>query len=272
MSIDFKEGSIYFEDYGSGDVLVLLHGFTETLAIWHEFKETLAKLYRVILIDLPGHGKSTILDETHSMELMADGVKAVLDHLGISEAVMIGHSMGGYVTLSFARKYSRNLRGMGLFHSTSLADSDETKAARDRAIEIIKGNHSRFILSFIPELFASETRDNFKAEIQLLIDQASTMNPKAIIAAQLGMKNRSSTLDVLINAPFPVMFIAGQKDSRVPFENIWVQMALTETAHSLILRNVGHMGYIEAKTQTLNFVKSFTQSCYQTPVKTPERN
>ena len=263
MQVDFKNGLINFEEHGNGEVLILLHGFTESLKIWHDFKEKLVKNFRVVLIDLPGHGRSSILNEVHSMELMADSVKAVFDHLGISSAVMIGHSMGGYVSLAFARKYSSLLKGLGLFHSTSLADSDENKEARERAIEAIRNNHSRFLLNFIPDLFAPDTREMHKSEIQVLIDEASTMDPQAIIAAQLGMRERNSTLDVLINAPFPVMFIAGQKDSRVPFENIWVQMALTETAYSLILRNTGHMGFIEARDKTLDFVENFAKSCYK---------
>lgn len=242
---------------------MLIHGFTESLKIWYDFKEKLARSFRVVLIDLPGHGKSSILNEVHSMEMMADSIKAVADHLNISSAVIVGHSMGGYVSLAFARKYTSLLKGMGLFHSTSLADSDENKQARERAIDVIRNNHSRFLLNFIPDLFAPETRDIFKSDIQVLVDEAMSMDPKAIIAAQLGMRDRTSTLDVLINSPFPVMFIAGQKDSRVPFENIWVQMALTETAYSLILRNSGHMGFIEARDKTLDFVENFTRSCYK---------
>jgi pimeloyl-ACP methyl ester carboxylesterase len=263
MQIDFKNGSINFEEYGSGEVLILIHGFTESLKIWYDFKEKLARNFRVVLIDLPGHGKSSILDEVHSMEMMADTIKAVADHLHISSAVLVGHSMGGYISLAFARKYTSLLKGMGLFHSTSLADSDENKVARERAIDAIKNNHGRFLFNFIPDLFAPETREIFKSEIQVLVEEAINMDPKALIAAQLGMRNRTSTLDVLINAPFPVMFIAGQKDSRVPFENIWVQMALTETAYSLILRNSGHMGFIEARDKTLDFVENFTRSCYK---------
>lgn len=263
MLISYKNGSIHFEEHGKGEALVLLHGFTESLEIWSDFRKVLAKNFKIILIDLPGHGQSTNIDEVHSMELMADCVKTVLDYLKVESTVMIGHSMGGYVSLAFARKYPKILRGLGLFHSTSLADSEENKEARVRSIEIIKSNHSRFLLNFIPDLFAPETRDLYQSEIQWLIDQANKMSPEAIIAAQEGMKERASTLDVLINAPYPVMFIAGQKDSRVPFENIWVQMALTETAHSLILRNVGHMGYIEAKIQTVDFVENFTKSCYK---------
>ncbi|MFN2394728.1 MAG: alpha/beta fold hydrolase [Bacteroidales bacterium] len=263
MLVSFKNGEINYEEYGQGDTLILLHGFTESLKIWYDYKDVLSKYYKLVLIDLPGHGKSSIIDEVHSMELMADSVNAVFNELGIEKAVLIGHSMGGYVSLAFARKYSRLLKGLGLFHSTSLADSDEHKDGRDRAIEIIRSNHNRFLLNFIPDLFAPETREIHKSEIQVFIDEASAMDPQALIAAQHGMKERSSTLDVLINAPFPVMFIAGQKDSRIPFENIWVQMALTETAYSLILRNAGHMGFIEAKDKTLDFVESFTRSCYK---------
>ncbi len=262
MTISFKNGTIYYEESGSGNPLILLHGYTESIKIWQDYKESLLKKFRIILIDLPGHGNSSILDEVHTMDLMADAVKAVLDHLNISTSVIIGHSMGGYVSLAFARKHARMLKGLGLFHSTSLADGDETKQLRERAIEAISRNHSAFLMNFIPELFAAETREFYQSDIQNLIDEASTMDPRALIAAQKGMKDRSSTLDVLINASFPVMFIAGQKDTRVPFENIWVQMALTETAHSLILRNVGHMGFIEAKIQCLNFLESFVQSCF----------
>jgi len=262
MTISYKNGKIYYEESGSGNPLILLHGYAESVKIWQDYKESLSKKFRTIMIDLPGHGQSSMFDEVHTMELMADCVKAVLDHLNLSAVVMVGHSMGGYASLAFARKYSRMLKGLGLFHSTSLADTDETKEMRERSVEAISQDHSGFLLNFIPELFAAETREFYQSDIQNLIDEASTIDPSGLIAAQKGMKDRTSTLDVLINASFPVMFIAGQKDSRVPFENIWVQMALTETAHSLILRNVGHMGFIEAKNQCLNFMESFTVSCF----------
>jgi pimeloyl-ACP methyl ester carboxylesterase len=234
MTINYKNGKIYFEEYGKGNPLILIHGYTESANIWNGYIESLSEKFRLILVDLPGHGNSSMLDSIHTMELMADSVKAVLDYLNIDKTIMIGHSMGGYVTLAFARKYSRMLKGLGLFHSTSLADSDETKKAREKAIEAISNNHAGFLLNFIPSLFAPETKDLYQNEISKLIDEASLINPESLIAAQKGMKERSSTLDVLINASFPVMFIAGQKDSRIPFENVWVQMALTETAHSLI--------------------------------------
>ncbi len=262
MTLKYNGAHIYFESKGKGDALVLLHGFTESSAIWHAFTENLSKKFRVITIDLPGHGESENIGSVHPMEVMADLVKAVMDEITIEQAVLVGHSMGGYVALAFAKKYPGHTKGLGLFHSSSLADNEEARENREKAIEVIKNDHKDFLFKFIPDLFAPENRSRFKADIEQLVETAKSMSPRALIAAMEGMKIRSSTLDVLINATFPVMFIAGQKDTRVPFENIWVQMALTEVAYSLILKNVGHMAYLEARDKTLGFVRSFVAACY----------
>lgn len=262
MKIFFKDAQIAYKDMGAGNAVVLLHGYTESAAVWDFFAENLTDSFRVIAIDLPGHGHSDCIGDVHPMGQMGEVVKTVLDHLNISEAVIIGHSMGGYVALAMARIYPWLFRGLGLFHSTSLADSEESRQARETAIKAIKEDHKGFLFGFIPDLFAPETREGLATEIEDLIAGANKMTQKALVAAQEGMKSRSSSLDVLINAKFPVMFIAGQKDTRVPFENIWVQMALTEEAHSLILRNVGHMGFLEAKQQTFDFTRAFISSCF----------
>ena len=125
--IQFKGAKIHFTDTRKGRCIVLLHGFLESMEIWNEYVKLLSKRYRVICIDLPGHGKSENIGYVHTMELMADCVKEVLYSLQITKCVMIGHSMGGYVTLAFAEKHERNLRGFALFHSHAAPDSEEKK-------------------------------------------------------------------------------------------------------------------------------------------------
>ena len=83
----------------NGPCIVLLHGFLESLCIWDEFVNELSKDFKVLTIDLPGHGKTENFSEVHTMEFMAETVKAVLEHLKIEKCVLIGHSMGGYVRL-----------------------------------------------------------------------------------------------------------------------------------------------------------------------------
>jgi len=262
LKVGFKGAQIFLRQKGAGDPVVLLHGFTGSSVIWEDYLKTLSDKFRVVAIDLPGHGNSDCLADIHTMDAMGEAVKAVMAHLEIEKAVIVGHSMGGYVALNIAMHYPAAIKGLGLFHSTSLADNDEALEAREKAIRIIKEDHQGFLFNFIPGLFAPENQNRCRPKIAELIAQAKKMDKRAIVAAQEGMKLRSSTLDVLINSNYPVMFIAGHKDPRIAFENIWVQMALAAESHALILKNVGHMGFYEASLQTLNFTKAFVETCY----------
>ncbi len=262
MKITFNGANINYTDCGKGNTLVLLHGFTETIKIWDYFSEYLSKKFRVICIDLPGHGESDCIDNIHSMELISDILKSLLDKLSIDKCVMIGHSMGGYVSLAFARKYGKLLSGLGLFHSSVYSDSEQAKEARMRAIEIVRNDHHAFLAGFIQDLFAPENKEIFKKEIDNLVKDAKQMSKEAIIAAQMGMIERHDSKDILVNAKYPVMFIAGHKDSRIPVKDIQSQLILPETSYSLLLKNAGHMGYLEEKEKTLHFIKAFTETCF----------
>ena len=109
---DFKFGKIAFTVNGKGRAVVLLHGFLGSSQTWELMTEALSKNFKVICIDLPGHGQSECFGYTHSMELMAQSVKAVMDTLRLKKYVIIGHSMGGYTGLAFAELYPDFLRGL----------------------------------------------------------------------------------------------------------------------------------------------------------------
>src|SRR3972149_4760338 len=115
---EFRNVKVRYSDKGKGRVIVLLHGFLESLEIWDEFSNKLSKRFRVLAIDLPGHGKTPAIGYVHSMELMAECAKAVLDSLELRKYVVAGHSMGGYVALAFAEMFPQNLSGLCIFHST----------------------------------------------------------------------------------------------------------------------------------------------------------
>ena len=104
-SVSYHGANLRYSDLGKGNPVVLIHGYLESLEIWNGFAEKLAKSYRVISVDLPGHGQSGIYSSMNTMAVMADSVKAVLDHLSIGRAVFIGHSMGGKAAMQFALKY-----------------------------------------------------------------------------------------------------------------------------------------------------------------------
>jgi pimeloyl-ACP methyl ester carboxylesterase len=141
------------------------------------------------------------------MPFMADCVFEILNAENIEKCVMIGHSMGGYTTLAFAEKYPKMLNGFGLFHSHASADTEVAKHNRERTIEIIKQDKGQFINQFIPSLFAPENIEKYSAQIEIQITQANAMPKGSVIAAMAGMKERSSTVDILMDAKVPVLFI-----------------------------------------------------------------
>jgi len=257
----FHDEIINYEIEGTGDTIILLHGFLESLEIWDYFSKNLSNEYRVIRIDLPGHGKSDIIDSVHTMELMADSVKSVLDEEDIKKCVMVGHSMGGYTTLAFADQYPDYLKGIALFHSAAHADSEEIKINRDRTIKIVEKDRAGFINNFIPGLFAPDSIATFSEEIENLKKQAANTSKQAIIAALKGMKERTEKITLLKTVGFPVMYIIGKEDSRIPTTIAMKQAAIPNRCYITLLGGVGHMGYIEAKEETLNAVKCFAEQC-----------
>ena len=262
MELKINGISINYTVEGDGFAVVLLHGFMESLQIWEAFSTELARDFKCICIDLPGHGQSGMLAEVHSMELMADTVKHVLDAEDIAHCILVGHSMGGYVSLAFANKYPKMMRGLALFHSTSLADNEEARRNRQRTIEIVKENKHGFIAEFIRDLFAEFNVEKYRNQISSLIAKTLLMKPEAIIAALAGMRDRQAHLGLLTEVTYPVLFIGGKHDKRIAADKLVAQAMLPYHAELLLLGNCGHMGFIEAQDETLKAIKFFAERIY----------
>ncbi len=255
--LTFDEAEICYTTTGAGAVVVFLHGFLEDLSMWNGFVTALSKTNTVITIDLPGFGESGMISSNHSMNLMAKVVAAIIEKEGVQKCTIVGHSMGGYVALAFAKLFENKLDGIVLFHSQAAADDDDTKKNRDRTIKIVESNHADFISSFIPSLFAEENVARLSTEIQQIVNKSMLTKNEGIIAALAGMRDREDHLDLLSQLEIPILFIVGEKDSRIPLEKIKNQMALPKKSESLILNNVGHMGFIEAKEDTFSAIAKF---------------
>ncbi len=262
-TLQFEDQNIVYQVTGNGPAVILLHGFLESRMIWNNILQMLQKEFTVVAIDLPGHGESGSIAENHTMQLMADVVKEVLNAENIRHAVIAGHSMGGYVALQFAADHENLLKGLVLFHSHANADTDEAKENRRRTINIVKQNKGGFIRQFIPDLFDQRHVAEYAADIEKLQEQAALMTPEAIIAALAGMRDRESQLQYLLLSEIPVLFIIGKQDSRMPYNQLMAQAVIPSHSEVLLLEDVGHMGYIEAPRKTLQALRHFALKCYE---------
>ena len=257
--IQYKNTKIRFRDQGQGSVVVLLHGFLERLEMWDFFTSKISTSNRVISIDLLGHGETGSVGYIHSMSTMAEYVKAVLDSLKIRKYILVGHSMGGYVALALSEKYSDNIKGLCLFHSTSLPDTSEKKESRGQAISLVKENHKSFIRKAIPLLFRSKNRKIFIDEVNSAKKMALTTSKQGVIAALEGMKIRENFEVVLHLSPFPKQMIIGKYDNALPYDSLIQQVKGIENL-SVSEFPIGHMGHIEARDETLHALTKFIKS------------
>jgi len=260
MNILFKNTKIHFTSSGKGKAIVLLHGFLENSTMWNDLAKILSEKYRVISIDLLGHGTTENYSYIHSMELQAEMVKAVLNHLRLRRYLFIGHSMGGYIALSFIKLYPKNVKGLCLMNSTALPDSKEKKINRDRAISAVKHNHKTFVKIAIPMLFSEDNRIIFSTEIKQITKEAIQISPQGIIAALEGMKIRENLTSIYNTANFPIQMIIGKQDPALDYNSLISQTKNTKV--NIVEFPDGHMSHIENKeTLTETFLK-FGKQCF----------
>jgi pimeloyl-ACP methyl ester carboxylesterase len=260
--IQFFNKTIHIVSEGKGTPLVLLHGYLESLHIWDDFAEKLSSFCKVIRIDLPGHGKSATIAPVHSMELMAESVITVLDALEINKCLLVGHSMGGYVTLAVAETYMDRLSGFCLFHSTPFADTDEKKENRNREIELVRQGKKDLIIQVnIPKGFAGDNAAILHAGIERAKNIANETPEEGIIAALEGMKDRKDRSGILRKSKIPFLWILGEKDNYINFQVIKEKIDMNHCGRLSIFRNSGHMGFIEEEERAVKEMISCIASC-----------
>lgn len=250
--------SITYTDEGQGQTLVLLHGYLETKEVWTRFAKKLSKTFRVITIDLPGHGKSDVIAKTHSMNLMAETVNNLLLELNIEICTIIGHSMGGYVLLAFAQLFPQKLNRLVLFHSSVYSDTDEKKKNRLREIEFIQqGKLDLIVNSNLPDTFANENHILFSQTIETMKAMAVKSNPEGVCSILRGMMERNDQQEMIKNFKKPMLFIFGRKDNYIPVEVGEKMEKINNKIQLKWLTNSGHMGFVEEEKVSLRVLKRF---------------
>lgn len=254
----YKNIQVSFSDTGKGTAVVLLHGFLENSTMWKALTPALARKYRVVSIDLLGHGGTDCLGYVHGMEDNADLVHAVLAELKIRKAVFVGHSMGGYVALAFAELYPDMVKGIALINSTSRADSEERRVNRDRAIVAVKQNHANFVRMSISNLFSADNRVRLAEVIEEVKQEALTTPLQGIVASLEGMKIRKDREVLLHFAPYPILLVLGEKDEVLKYDENRSQIEGTDVR--LVTFPDGHMSHIENREELENTLLDFLKS------------
>jgi pimeloyl-ACP methyl ester carboxylesterase len=252
MILTYKQTELFYTSKGIGNPLVFLHGFLESSKIWEPFIDELSKKRQVICIDLPGHGKSGNLNPVHTMELFADAVHAILQHLKVEKISLVGHSMGGYVSLAFCEKFPDLMESLVLLNSSPAPDSEEKKINRDKAIALVRKNKKAFVKMAVSNLVTKESNLKFENEMNELIKDALSFSEDGIISALRGMKIRTNKNEVLKTFKGPKHIVASKRDPVINYEEI--QLIAKESGCSLKTLPDGHLSFLENRDEVFEFM------------------
>lgn len=253
--------ALRYSDVGAGDkTVVLLHGYLESLDVWEDFTQLLRDDFRVVAIDIPGHGISQVKGPVHTMEFVADTLHALLQKIGIEKCYLVGHSMGGYAALAFLKKYPEAAAGLVLFHSTPYADSPEKKLDRDREIGMVAAGKKELLANMnAAKRFAPDNRKKFADEIESLSDYVALTEDEGIVALLGGMRDREDTSRVLKESGVPTLFIFGEKDEHIPMDVARKLASDFPLAEVVWLKNSGHMGLVEEPEASAAAIADFVK-------------
>lgn len=238
--------------------LFLLHGYLETMYIWSELAEALEKKYRVITVDLPGHGISGTDPECNSTEFCADFVKDLMDAEGIDKCVIGGHSMGGYVAMNCIYKYPERFEKMIIFNSNPWPDAPEKQLARERQIQMIKeGQLMKIAEESIPHFYKNENLRACDYKIKETVQLCDMHDPNGICASLRGLSSRPDRREDLKKWTKPALWFYGDSDLHMDADRIGFMKGTYPSFTHVTVKDSGHMSFIEQPDKVLEEVERF---------------
>jgi 3-oxoadipate enol-lactonase len=255
--VELNGSRLAYKEQGQGQAVMLLHGFCGSSAYWDQLMPLLPDNYRFITPDLRGHGESGAPETEYSMEAFADDMAALIKQLGLEQAIMLGHSLGGYATLAFGERNPELLTAFGLVHSTAFPDSDAAKEARIKAIKSIweKGLEPYVRDGLVPKLFSPAHLQTMPEAVRKAVTIGLKTAPDAAVRTLDGMRQRPDRNHVLAEAKVPVLIAAGIDDQIIPVGRAF-SVSGGHITQSL-LEHAGHMSMMEAPEQLAKIIIDF---------------
>lgn len=260
-TIEIQTHTVHYTRRGEGPCVIPVHGYGTTSYIWNAIAPLLENHLTLLIPDLPGSGISEVQPHV-SIESMADMLHDILLRENIKQCIVIGHSMGGYIAMQFAKKYPSMLMGLGLLHSHVFADTDEKKMARKKSAEFIEQHGTeKYLKEYVKGLFAEHAAPQL---VDTHLQMIWSTPAEGLIAHLMAMAQREDTSGVLRNLYIPVFLGLGEADSIMPKEMLLKQAALPHISQIELFAHSGHMSMLEQPVELAHAIKTFVKLCTQT--------
>ncbi len=254
--------TVGYTDQGNGTPLVFIHAFPLSKTMWQPQVDALKDSYRVITIDLGGHGESDIVVWNDTLDDYAQNVIHLLDHLGIAQAVFVGLSMGGYTLFSIHRHYADRVKAMVFADTRAQADSEEGKAGRQSMAQLAFSDGAPAIADLmLPKLLAPSTIEYHPEIVEQVRQMILHTSTAGIVVDLVAMAARPDSTDLLPTITCPTLVIVGEDDQATPVaESRNIAQRISE-ATFITIPQAGHLSNFEQPAAFNQALKSFLEKC-----------
>jgi 3-oxoadipate enol-lactonase len=246
--------SIFYIEQGNGIPLVLVHGFPLNQRVWQSQRADLARVCRVITPDLRGFGQSPD-GGAFSIESLADDLREFLSRIGALPCVLGSLSMGGYVSLAFAKKYAKDLRGLILTDTRAEGDTPQGKIGREAMIELAKTKGSVAVAAqMLPKMVADQA---FSDEVRKIMESCPAQTIQHACAA---MRDRADYQDFLPQISLPTLVIVGESDAITPPTMSQAMHHAIPRSRLVTIAGAGHMSPVERPAEVSRAIEEFLKT------------
>ncbi len=238
---DVMIGDTFVRISGQGFPLVFVHGFTTTSEFWKEQTEEFAKSYRVIRINLPGHGRSPApTARSYRIEDFVEDVGRVFQALSVDTAVLIGLSMGGIIAQEFAIKYPRLVKALVLVDTT--AHGTGADATADAFLAAVGKRGAEKAVQDLSDIsFGSSASPALVGWARQQVIQT----PEFVARAAIRSISDSDTRNSLSEIKQPTLVIAGEEDLVTPTGESEILAKGISNSTLSIIPKAGHFSMLE---------------------------
>ena len=250
--------SLAFNDLGTGLPLVFLHAFPLNRTMWVDQEKALSTQFRVITIDLRGHGESDAPLWHYSLDQAADDVCGLMDHLSVQQPILVGLSMGGYIALAFYRKYAERVKGLVLADTRAQADTEDGKRARfEMAQTAYKQGPSAIADIMIPKLLSPGTIQTRPELVQRVRGMIEGNQVSGIAGDLMAMAARPDSTPLLQRISCPTQIIVGELDVPTPPADARLMSEKIPNARLAVIPGAGHLSNLEQPELFNESIRSF---------------
>ncbi|WP_432822485.1 alpha/beta fold hydrolase [Trichloromonas sp.] len=247
MNAEINGIRMAYDVAGSGPAVLLIHGFPLCRRMWQPQVQALSAAgFRVVVPDLRGFGESGVGDRPGSMDLLADDLVVLMDHLGIERAVVGGMSMGGYVLLNLLARHPQRVRAACFIVTRGDADDETGRGKRNHLVgEVEAGNPGAVPAAFAPLLFAGQT----VARRPQLVDEVrgwmAATDPTGLVLGLQAIRDRVDSGPLLPTLKLPSLVIGAREDKAIPPDKSAYLAAQVAGAELCMIDGGGHMVNLE---------------------------